>query len=172
MITYEAFASGSTPTSDLTANPASALKSMCESTRLDAIELILINLSNYKTCHDCSVRLLRRPGEQDYPRYPNTYLFDAFRARMPLNALFSMRFSLCQMCLGTYGQRQTVWGCQQGNRTVFPSLTRSYCRSAERKGVRESRGRQWASGTCSDVIISTCESLRGANTHFSQRWCC
>ncbi len=37
MIAYEAFA-----------NPSSTRKSMCDSTRLDTIELILINLSNYQ----------------------------------------------------------------------------------------------------------------------------
>lgn len=107
-----------------------------------------------------------RAGEQDYPRYPNTYLFDAFRARMPLPALFSVEFSLCQMCLGTFGQRQTVWGCQQWNRTVFPSLTPSHCRSAETPWI------SWMPAGFGDVIISTCETLRGENTQSSQRWCC
>ncbi len=93
MIAYEAFA-----------NPASTRKSMCDSTRLDTIELILINLSNYQTCHDCTIMLLRRPGEQDYSTYPNTSLRDAFRA--------------CNSLPGTYGRRHTVQWFHRGNRTV------------------------------------------------------
>lgn len=144
MITYEAFASGSTPTSDLTANPASTLKSMCESTRLDAIELILINLSNYKTCHDCSVMLLRRPGEQDYPRYPNTYLFHAFRARMPPPAtlrhaiLFVPNVSR-HIRTETDGVRMSTGKSDSVSQPHTFILWVS--RETVRKGVRESRGR-------------------------------
>ncbi len=143
MIAYEAFA-----------NPASTRKSMCDSTRLDTIELILINLSNYQTCHDCTIMLLHRPGEQDYSTYPNTSLRDAFR--------------VCNSLPGTYGRRHTVQWFHRGNRSVdsrphafildvceWVSVFRCEC-----GGVRGVWGCEYSRDVCEWVSVFRCERER------------
>lgn len=141
---------------------ASTRMSMCDSTRLDAIELILINSSNYQTCHDCSVMLLRRPGEQDYATHTNTSLRDASRA--------------CNSLLGTYGRRQADGEMIPAGKSDSGFPTSHVHITGQQRHMPKWR-RVWAS-LCSDVKVrglrGVCEGVNTSELHFdsSQQWWC